>query len=471
MKAILLKVVTCLLIGSLIPLSILADDLKIGAASVKVTPPIGTPMAGYYYERGAEKVHDDLYAKALVIEKNGIKIAIVETDFVGISDFIVDKVRQLVKKSLGMDPGHVMIGATHCHTGPVIPSGPSSLNIDVNSSKSSSEGQQILESYIAQLPGLIAQSIEQANAALKPAKLSFGLGHEESISFNRRYFMSDGTVGWNPGLHNPKIIKPAGPIDPVVSVLYAESVDAKPISTFVNFALHLDEVGGSDISADLPFYLSNVLEKVKGNDMVTIFSQGCSGNINHINVNGEAPQSGNFRAEKNGNILAGEVIKTYPRLLPLKINTIKTKSEIIPIPLAEISKDELKWAHETAAKYGKPNAAPFLDLVKAFKMLKVEKMNGKPIPTEIQVFALGDSCAIVSFPNEMFTELGQYLKNRSPYKYTIITELTNGSNGYIPDRKAYSEGNYEPLSTRAAPGSGEIMVENALRMLYELKNK
>jgi hypothetical protein len=104
-------------------------------------------------------------------------------------------------------------------------------------------------------------------------------------------------------------------------------------------------------------------------------------------------------------------------------------------------------------------------------MLKVEKMNGKPIQTEIQVFALGDSCAIVSFPNEMFTELGQYLKSRSPYKYTIITELTNGSNGYIPDRKAYSEGNYEPLSTRAAPGSGEIMVENALRMLYELKNK
>ncbi len=72
MKAILFKAIACLLVGALITVSALADDLKIGAASVKVTPPIGTPMAGYYYERGAEKVHDDLYAKALVIEKNGV---------------------------------------------------------------------------------------------------------------------------------------------------------------------------------------------------------------------------------------------------------------------------------------------------------------------------------------------------------------------------------------------------------------
>jgi hypothetical protein len=468
MNAIFFKITGYLLIGSLMTLSTFADDLKIGAASVKVTPPIGTPMAGYYYERGVKEIHDDLYAKALVIEKDGIKIAIVECDFVGISEYIVDKVRKLVEKSTGIDAAHVMVGATHSHTGPVIPADPASINIGADPK---SKGAQILADYISKLPGLIAESIIQANAALKPAKLSFGVGHEGSISFNRRYFMTDGTVGWNPGLHNPKVIKPAGPIDPAVDVLYAETTDGRPISTFVNFALHLDEIGGSDVSADLPFTLSAILGEVKGGDMVTIFSQGCSGNINHINVNGDAPQSGNFKAEKNGTILAGEVIKTYARLSALDINSIKVKSEIVPLPLAEISKDELGWARETAAKFGKRDAAPFLDFVKAFKMLRVEERKGKPLLTEIQVFALGDSCAIVSFPNEMFTELGQYLKSRSPYPHTIITELTNGSNGYIPDRKAYDEGNYEPTSTRAAPGSGEILIENALRMLNELKNK
>lgn len=445
-----------------------ADDLRVGAASVKVTPPVGTPMAGYYYERGVKNIHDDIFAKAMVIENGKEKVAIVECDFVSISEYIVAEVRKLVQKSVGLDAAHVMIGATHSHTGPIIPSYPTALNIGVDPGSS---GGKILAEYIARLPALIAKSIEQANANLVSGKLSFGFGHEGSISFNRRYFMTDGTVGWNPGLQNPKIIKPAGPIDSVVDVLYAESAEGRPISTFVNFALHLDEVGGSDVSADLPFTLSTILGKVKGSDMVTIFSQGCSGNINHINVKGTAPQSGNFVAERNGAILAGEVIKTYARLSALNVDSIKVSREIIPIPLVEISKDEMEWARKTAAKFGKPDAAPFLDLVKAFKMLDVEKRNGQPLQIEIQVIAFGDQCAIVSFPDEIFTELGTYLKSRSPYPYTIISELTNGSNGYIPDRKAYMEGNYEPISTRAAAGSGEILVENALRMLKSLKSR
>lgn len=453
-----------LLIGGLVTLTTFAGDLKIGAASVKITPPIGASMAGYYYERGVENIHDDLYAKALVIEKDGSKIAIVSCDLIGISANIVADVRKLVEKSAGIAAMHVMIGATHSHTGPVIPSFRERY---ITQTKSA----QILAGYLAKLPGLIAESITQANAALKPAKLSFGLGHEDSISFNRRYFMTDGTVAWNPGKLNPKIIKPAGPIDPAVSVLYAETIDGIPISTYINLALHLDTVSGTEVSADLPFTLSTILGKLKGSEMVTAFSQGCSGNINHVNVKTNTPQSGHFEAQRLGTVLAGEVIKTYTRLSTLDVNTITVKSEIVPLPLAEISKDEMPWAREVAAKYGKQNAAPFLDFVKAFKLLEIDSRKGKPIEAEIQVFALGDKCAIVSLPAEVFTEIGMYIKSRSPYPYTIITELTNGAIGYVPDRKAYIEGNYEVITSRVAPGSGEILAENALRMLYQLKNK
>ncbi len=90
---------------------------------------------------------------------------------------------------------------------------------------------------------------------------------------------------------------------------------------------------------------------------------------------------------------------------------------------------------------------------------------------EIQVFSLGDKCAIVSLPAEVFTEIGMYIKSRSPYPYTIITELTNGAIGYVPDRKAYAEGNYEVITSKVAAGAGEIMAENVLRMLNQLKNK
>lgn len=468
MKIIFLRQATpcfIILMGCLITLTTLADDLKIGAASVKITPPVGASMAGYFYERGVDKIHDDLYAKAMVIEKDGIKIAIVSCDLIGIPANIVDEVRKLVAKSLGMDAAHVMIGATHSHTGPVIPS------FRDRYSSTKSKGAEILAGYIAKLPGLIAESITLANAALKPARISFGLGHEETISFNRRFFMTDGTVGWNPGKLNPKIIKPAGPIDPDVSVLYAETADGKPISTYVNLALHLDNVGGTEVSADLPFTLSTILGKVKGSEMVTAFSQGCSGNINHINVKTNTPQSGHYEAERLGTVLAGEVIKTYTRLSLLEIKTISVKSEIVPLPLDDISKDELPWAREIVVKFGKPDAAPFLDFVKAFKMLEIEGRNGKPIDAEIQVFSLGDKCAIVSLPGEIFTEIGMYIKSRSPYPFTVITELTNGSLGYVPDRKAYAEGNYEVITSRVAPGSGEILAENALRMLNELKNK
>ncbi len=441
-----------------------AQDVQIGAAAVKITPPLGTPMAGYYYERGVEKIHDDIYAKALVIGAGGTKVAIVSCDLIGISATLVNEARRLIEKATGIDAKHVMIGATHSHTGPVIPGFREKFG-------KKSPGSDMLNRYISALPGLIAASVQQANAALKPATLSFGRGREDSMGFNRRYFMTDGTVAWNPGKLNPKIVKPAGPTDPSVSVLYAEGNDGKAISTYVNLAMHLDDVGGLEVSADLPFTLSTILGAVKGPGMVTAFSQGCSGNVNHINVKSPIVQNGHGEAARLGTLLAGEVLKTYTRLHPVTISKIKVASEMIQLPLAAISKDDLPWAREIASKYGIKDAAPFYDFVKAFKILEVNDRNGKPIEAEIQAFTLGDQCAVVSLPGEIFTEIGLYIKSRSPYPYTIITELTNATLGYMPDRKAYMEGAYEVLVSRVAPGAAETLAENVLRILNELKKK
>jgi hypothetical protein len=440
----------------------LAADIRIGAASVKITPPLGTPMSGYYYERGAVKVHDDLYSKAMVIEKNGIKVAIVSCDLIQINAGIVSIARGLIYKSTGIAIDHIMIGATHTHTGPVI------LN-EENKDKLREKSSGLLDKYISKLPGLIEESVVKANNALAPAKMSIGIGHEESISFNRRYYMTDGTVGWNPGKMNPKIIKPAGPIDPNVFVLYAETPDGKAISTYVNFALHLDNVGGTEISADLPYTMSTILGKIKGTEMISIFSPGCSGNINHLDVKSIEKQSSDAEAERLGTVLSAEIIKTYTRLKTLDIRNISVIREIVTLPLAEISPSEIDKAREIAATYGKPDAAPFIELVEASKILDVYGRKGKPIDAEIQVFALGDEMAIVSLPGEIFTELGMYIKDRSPYKFTTVVELANGAIGYVPDRKAYAEGAYEPVSSRCAPGSGEILAEKAIALLNILK--
>lgn len=441
-----------------------ASDLRVGVASVKITPPIGIPLAGYYYERLAENIHDDIYAKAMVIESDGLKVAIVSCDLIRISADIVARVRSIVLKSTGIDTEHLMISATHSHTGPVIP--------DKNDRyKINGKAAEIHTKYIIELPGLIAESVKQAVAALAPAKISMGLGHEESISFNRRFFMTDGTVGWSPGKLNPKIIKPAGPIDPDVFVFYSETPEGKPILTYVNFALHLDTVGGMDISADMPYTLSTILGKIKGNEMVVFFSQGCSGNINHVNVKTKVPQKGQNEAQRIGTVLAGEVIKTYARMQTFDICKISAKRVVVKLPLAEVKANELPISQEIISKLGTPNAPKFPELVNAYKVIDVLNRKGEPVEAEIQAMALGDQCAIVGLPGEIFTELGMYLKSRSPYPYTMIVELTNGSIGYVPDRKAFIEGNYEPVSCRCAPGSGEILAEKALQLLNELKMK
>jgi len=435
--------------------------LRAGAAAVKITPPMGMPMAGYYYNRGAEGVHDDLMAKALVLEKDGVKAALVACDLASVSRPIVEEARKLIQEQTGIPAERVMISATHAHTGPVLLGRTSRDDMAVGM-------LDIARKYVANLPGLIADSVRQAHARLEPVRAAAATGREESLAFNRRFFMKDGSVGWNPGKLNPNIVRPAGPIDPDVPVAYFETPDGRPLATCVNYAMHLDTVGGQHFSADYPYTLSTLLARVKTPQMLTLFTMGASGNINHIDVSTKKPQKGHEEAARIGTVLAGEVLKTYTRLSAIEPAALKARSEIVRLPLAEFNPADLTKARQLAALYGKPNAAPFMDLVWAFKLIDVSGREGKPIEAEVQVIALGGDLAWVALPGEIFVELGQAIKQASPFAHTIVTSLANGSIGYVPNRKAYPEGAYEVVSARCATGSGEMLVEAATRLLKEL---
>jgi len=437
-----------------------AGDLRLGTAAVKITPPSGMPMAGYYYNRAAEGVHDDLYAKALVLEKDGMKAALVACDLASVSRPVIEEARKLIEKATSIPGDRVMISATHCHTGPVL-LGRSSRD------DTQSATLEIAKQYVTALPGKIAEGVKLADANLKPARVSAAIGREESLAFNRRYFMKDGSVGWNPGKLNPNIVQPAGPTDPDVAVVYFETAESRPLATYVNFAMHLDTVGGQQFSADYPYTLATLLGKVKDLDMLTVFTIGTAGNINHINVKTRTPQKGHEEAARIGTVLAGEVLKTYTRLKLINASAPQVRSEIVKLALPEIKPGELEKARAIAPKYGKPEAAPFMDFVQAFKVIDVTAREGKPLEAEVQVITLGDQLAWVGLPGEIFVELGMAIKQASPFPYTIVAELANGSVGYVPNRKAYPEGAYEVVSARCAVGSGEMLVEAATRMLKE----
>lgn len=454
------RVVLFTLLATFAVTSAAAAELKVGTAAVKITPPEGTPLAGYYSPRGAKDVLDDLHSKALVLEHDGTRVALVACDLISLPRRTVAEARRLIEKQTGIPAAHVMISATHTHTGPA-------LIRDSATDELVGATGDLGRRYSEALPGLIAQSVAEANKNLTSARVSAAVGKEDGISFNRRFFMRDGSVSWNPRKQHPDIVQPAGPIDPDVGVVYFETAKGKPLATYVNFALHPDTVGGEAVSADYPGVLAKLLAEYKGADMLTVFANGCCGNVNHRDLAWAEPQKGAHEARRIGTALAGAVCKTYPRLAPLTGESLRVKSAVVKLPLPPVSADDVAKAKEVVKQVRDPKT-PFLDKVKAYQALDVAARDGKPWEVEVQVVALGDRVAWVSLPGEVFAELGVAIKAASPFRCTMLAELANGSIGYIPDKRAYKQGNYEVVSARCAEGSGEMLVEAAVRLLKEL---
>jgi neutral ceramidase len=441
-------------------------ELKIGIATQNITPKLGIPLAGYYSERGADGIHDPLNAKVIVLESDGVKAVLVGLDLIGTIRPTVEEARKLITQQTGIAGRNVMISATHSHTGPIF----------AGSRRFDALGGQhdLAQEYTSTLPRLIAAAVQSAHSKLLPARVFFGRTRVEGLAFNRRFHMRDGSVGWNPGKFNPNIIRVAGPTDDELAVVYFEDAQARPLATYVNFAMHLDTVGGTHFSADYPFTLSEYLGRAKHPDMLTLFTIGCAGDINHVNVQWANPQKGHSEAARIGTILAAGVLRAYEKLQTNSPDArLRISSELVSLPLPEISEADVVSAEKIANAVSEKTApAPkFMDQVQAFKVLDIAARKGEPQKVEVQVIALGQEIAWVSLPGEIFVELGLTIKAGSPFKQTIIAELANGSIGYIPTRRAYSEGNYEVVSARCAEGSGELLVASALQQLRELHLK
>ena len=440
-----------------------ADPLRIGAAQVNITPPIGIPMAGYYHERGASAIHDDLFARSIVLEKDGVKAAIVSLDLITTRRSLVQDARRLIEASTDIPGDHVMISATHAHTGPVLASD-STLD-DARGGK-----DELVLQYSRTLPAFIADSVVKANALLNEAKAQAAIGVEDSIAFNRRFHMKDGSVGWNPGKKNTNIIKAAGPIDPEVPFVFFSNAEGAALAMYVNYAVHLDNVGGLEISADLPFALTETLSRYHGEEMVMVYTTGACGDVNHVNVAWGAPQKGHDNATRMGVILAGEVLSQWPALKAVE-GPLQVRSEIVELALPDITPEEIKFSKEVIQSADDRTRASFMKLMQAHKVLDVASQEDNPWKVEVQVITLGDQLAWVALPGEVFVQLGLDLKLDSPYPQTMIAELANGSIGYIPNMRAYPQGNYEVVSARCAAGSGEKLIATAIRLLKDTHRK
>ena len=451
------RLLLCLL---LITIQAQAGDFRVGASRVDITPKDGTPLGGYYKFRGSAGVLDPLYAKTIVMEKDGTHAVIVVLDLSGTVRPVVAAARKAIQEQCGIEGDHVMISGTHTHTGPQQPR--DSMMDDITQ-VNSPPGVV----YISALPGLIAESVKQAKAKLAPVNASVAIGKAEGISFNRR-ILREGQqeVIWQPGKLTP-LDRPAGPVDPDVGVLLFQGAgaDATPVASLLNFAMHPTSVGGGvKISADYPGVFTKLVSERHGTSMIAVFANGTCGNINHTDY-----VTGKRRSTLElGTALADAADVAWPNLKRVTTFKPRTRSEQVTLSRRTFTEAQITKAKDMAANMFTKNFGT-VPMAETVCILETLDKKDKPLLAEVQVVAISDDVAVVALPGEIFVELGLAIKKASPFKHTLIAELSNGSVGYVPNREAYPQGNYEIVSARSEAGSGEKIVEVALKLLGEVK--
>ncbi|HUT94707.1 MAG TPA: neutral/alkaline non-lysosomal ceramidase N-terminal domain-containing protein [Thermoguttaceae bacterium] len=446
-----------------------AAALEAGVAVADVTPPLNYRMCGYFHERLSTGTHDPLRAKAIVLRQGERQAAMVICDLIGLPREMTVHVRRVAERETGIPAANILLAATHTHTGPLFAGAMRKHLHDLAVAKEGHDPAEKVD-YPAQLVEKLVKVIVDAQGALGPVKLEVVTAKQEGLSFNRRFHMKGGgPVRFNPGKMNPNILRPAGPIDPQVPfLLFRTAADNRPLASLAVFALHLDTVTGLEYSADFPYYVEQSLRQELGPDFVSVFANGTCGDINHVDVSHGRPQSGHDEARRIGETLAATLKAKQGDLRPVGGPSLDVRTEVVDVPLQKYSAEEVAWAKE-AMKKVHTSEMPFLDRVKAYKIMALELLEGDTLPMTVQVFRFGADVAFVALPGEEFVDLGLAIKKASPFATTMVIELAHDAPGYVPTQKAFAEGSYETVNSRIQPGGGEMLVETAVRLLNDLK--
>ena len=94
--------------------------LEAGWAKRPMTPPIGTPLAGYGNRKGEPStgVHDELFVKALVLSDGRNRAVIVASDMLIVPPNLAGMVRERVADRTEIAAGDILFNASHTHSGP-----------------------------------------------------------------------------------------------------------------------------------------------------------------------------------------------------------------------------------------------------------------------------------------------------------------------------------------------------------------
>jgi hypothetical protein len=429
---------------------------RAGAYAADINPTsLPISVNGGMTDRLAKSIHDPLHARCLVLDDGRTKLAIVVCDSCMIPRDVLDEAKRLAEKSTGIPSDKMLISATHTHeaptAGPVFQSNPD-------------------PAYLQHLSLQIAKGIDQAAKNLVPAQIGWGVGQNDKQVFNRRWYLKPGAmppnpfgktddqVKMNPGVLNPNLVKPAGPIDPDVSIVSLRTAAGKPLALLANYSLHY--VGGVEpLSADyfgaFAERIGQLLEadRLPGADkasppFVGIMSNGTSGDINNVDVTRPMERKGSFeQARYVADSVAQTAYDTYQKIDHRNWVPLAMVEREIELGVRVPSAADVAEAKAQLAKAGEP---PYKALGEFYARETVFLAEyPATVKAKLQAIRIGE-LGIVSSPCETFVEIGLALKQKSPLKPLFTIELANGYNGYLPTPEQFDLGGYETWRARSS---------------------
>ncbi len=398
-----------------------------GVAEKKITPDIGLPIPGYFGDRRNVGISDDLYVRAFVFENCGRTVILISVDILDFQSSLSDEIRQRIQNEIGVPKEQIMVSATHIHTG-----GPTNYT-----------GFECPcdETYIRKLADCAVWAARSAYGKRKAAKLTFAKGNGPAIGFNRNYVMTDGTVRTNPGIGNRDIVRPLSEIDRSLTLFCIEA-DCNLIGIGVNFACHPDTYGADEISADYPGVLSRLLKDRYGSDVVVLFLNGCAGNINHVDAIHGSILYCRENMERMGAQLAIHTVDLMDRLSPVAETGVSGASEILSMRRRQPTSEEYRSAKQILKNAGADSETRIL----AEEIIRLTEHPITDAAFEVQVLRIGD-LFVVGLPCEAYSSIGVSLKNQFPKDNIVISELSNGTVGYVVPKAEFFDTLYESKLT------------------------
>jgi len=431
--------------------------LRAGAAQVDITPGPGIWLSGYSARtQPAAGTHDPLFARALFLESGRTRVALAVSDIIGLDDDLVRRIRDGVSRAVDLHPSHMMLAATHTHSGPSV----RCLH------RMAPTDPQVIERVAQGMIEAIVAAAKSARGASIGAAAATG-----SIGVNRRQRAADGRIELG--------VNPAGPVDRQVGVLRVEG-EHGPICVMLNHACHGVVLGPNNLlySADWPGAAARYVAHAMGTG-VAMVTNGACGDINPV-------ERGDFDAvERQGEAIARIGLGILDHIQISSQVEIEAASRPVVLPTRALGADEAarELDHcqadlERARQSGNAGAIRACEIMlpwaQEMAQLAAAGAPPQPVTSEIQAIVM-DDIALLGLPGEVFVEIGMNIAAASPFRHTFMIGYANRSVGYLPTRQAFDEGGYEvELAHRyygSAPFTPDVqdMIEGgALELLRSL---